>query len=306
MFEPRTLRYFIATAEDLHMGQASKRLGIAQPALSQQILALEARLGLQLFIRANRRIRLTEAGKVFLVEARHVVAASERAIRLARDASRGVAGELHIGYSASAIFEPLLSQLLRRFRKTYPQVALVLHEASVKEQLNGLRAERLDIAFLRGPLDLESDEFAVQVYLKSKLRLALAADHPLAKKAKLSLNAIKDDPFITFPDPPGMGLGHSHRLLFSDYGIMPDLMLQAGDVMSVLALVGAGLGVSIVPELPQPFLMSSVVLRPFTKTDAYTEVLMATRKLVTQESLTRFVDLATDVIGVQGDEAKQP
>jgi DNA-binding transcriptional LysR family regulator len=292
--ELRSLRYFIATADELHVGRAAEHLGIAQPALSQQIQSLEARLQVRLFDRAHRKIALTEPGRVFLAEARRLVAASDRAIRLARDAERGMAGELHIGYSGSVIFEPLICHLLRQFRATYPDVGLVMHESSVQEQLEALQAERLDIALLRGPLGVIPPGIAHRTVLRSRLVVALPADHPLAQRTTISATDLRSEPFVTLIDPPGIGLAHSIQLMFERAGFAPKIALRAGSVMSILGLVGAGLGVGILPELPLQFSSPTFVLRPLQDAGAWTEVALLTRKRTTSAVEMHFIAMANE------------
>lgn len=281
MFDPKTLRSFIAAADMLHIGRAAQQLGIAQPALSQQILGLEARLQVRLFTRAHRTICLTDAGKVFLEEARRIVVASDRAVRMTRDAHRGKAGELHIGYSGSVIFEPILGQLLRRFRAAQPDVSLIMHEAAVKDLVEALQGERIDLALLRGPLNVDMPEMNSRVFLQSKLLVALPADHSLAAQTSIRLQDLQSEPFITLHDPPDLGLVRSQNAIFAQHGFLPRVVLQAGSVVSVLALVGAGLGVSILPAFGTPLLMPSVALRDLADGDWRTDVLLLSRRSAT-------------------------
>jgi DNA-binding transcriptional LysR family regulator len=285
----RTLRYFVATAEALHVGRAAEQLGVAQPALSQQIRVLEAQLGVQLFHRAHRRIELTDAGKVFLAEARQLLTASDRATRLARDAARGAAGELHVGYTGSVVFEPRLRRVLRRFQSAYPAVTLNMHEHTVEGLLAALQDMRLDIAFLRGPVSAMPAGVDSTVYSTSPLMAALPADHRLAAESSIDPKALADEGFITLLDSPGYGLADSLRFLGERAGFAPRIVLKAGSVMSVLGLVGAGLGVSIIPEFPLEFSSSSFVLRPLDDAEATTQMLLATRSRITSAIERRFL-----------------
>lgn len=147
-----TLHYFLVTARHLHFGNAAEELGIAQPALSQRIKGLEARLTVKLFDRSKRAVRLTEAGSVFVVEAKRLIIQAQLAMRITKRADAGKAGELHIGYGGSVIFEPKLCTLLRAFQDAYPDVSVLMHECKVEEQLEGLKSGRLDVSFLWGPL----------------------------------------------------------------------------------------------------------------------------------------------------------
>lgn len=290
----RALRHFVAAAEALHIGRAADSLGIAQPALSQQIRALEAELGVRLFHRANRRVTLTEAGRIFLAEARQILTASDRAVRLAREAERGTAGELHIGYNGSVVFEPRLRHLLERFRAATPDVTLTMHENAVETLLADLQATRLDIAFLRGPIGARPAGIAQEDFAHGPLVAALPAAHPLAERPRIALRDLADETFIGLPDSPGIGLMSSLHQVGERAGFVPRVMLQAGSVMSVLGLVGAGLGVSIIPQMPLSFSSPSFVLRPLDDPAAVTEVFLLYRTQIMSPVERRFLDMARE------------
>jgi DNA-binding transcriptional LysR family regulator len=151
MMELRHLRYVVALAEELHFGRAAARLGISQPPLSQQIQALEAELGARLFERSNRRVALTEVGRLFLEQARMVLAAADRAAEVARRAQRGEIGEIRIAFTASAPFTTLIPQTIFAFRRSHPDVHLQLQEMPTRQQIEALAERRLQIGFLRNP-----------------------------------------------------------------------------------------------------------------------------------------------------------
>src|SRR3954462_3658840 len=126
--ELRHLRYFVAVAEELHFRRAAERLNISQPPLSQQIRLLELELGAALFERTNKRVELTQAGRLFLPEARAALAQAERAIEVARKAERGELGELRIGFFPSAPLVPEIARAFRAYRGKQPNVILILNE----------------------------------------------------------------------------------------------------------------------------------------------------------------------------------
>jgi DNA-binding transcriptional LysR family regulator len=290
----RTVQYFVTAAETLHVGRAADQLGIAQPALSQQIRVLEAELGVRLFRRAHRRIELTQAGHVYLDEARQLLATSQRAVRLARAAERGAAGELHIGYSGSAIFEPRLRGLLARFRAAYPAVKLLLHENTVEEHLAQLHQKRLDIAFVRGPVGPLHPDMKAESFTRSPLVAALPADHRLAQCPTISPADLAEEAFIALMDSPGIGLEHSLAQLGERAGFLPQVMLRAGSVMSVLGLVGAGLGVGVIPRFPLEVASTSFVIKDLDDEEAVTEVLLLTQKHMAFAAEERFLEMIRD------------
>jgi DNA-binding transcriptional LysR family regulator len=297
--EIRTLRYFLTTAEELHVGRAAERLGIAQPALSQQIRSLEARLQVRLFNRAHRKITLTDAGRVFLGEAKLLMSASERAVRVTREADRGAFGQLNIGYVGSAIFDPLLQMLLRRFMAAYPNVSLVMHESTPERPLEALSTGYFDIALVRGRIGKLLADVERRPFTSSRLVLALPAGHPFVGRDHVHLQEMRDANFIALNDPPATGLADSLHQACQRAGFIPNIALQAGSVMSVLALVGAGFGVTLVPELPPEFLSSTFVLRPLDDPQAQTEIVLLTRKRIDSAIEGRFIAMANQMIEVQ-------
>ena len=143
--ELRHLRYFIAVAEELHFGRAAQALGISQPPLSQQIQALEQEVGARLFERTNRRVELSEAGRLFLAEARLVLAQVDKAADVARRAQLGLLGELKIGFTSSAPFNSSIPQVIFAFRQAFPAVHLALQEMSSKEVAEALVDESVQV-----------------------------------------------------------------------------------------------------------------------------------------------------------------
>src|SRR5580704_10851856 len=196
--ELRHLRYFVAVAEEGHVTRAAARLGIQQPPLSQQIRALETELEVQLFHRKPRGVELTPAGEALLAEARIVLNGAEHAITAARRAARGEAGRLGLGFTSSASFHPLVPRLIREFREASPLVSLTLEEAGTGELVDGLRAERIDAAFVRSPIGAVA-ELAIHSVLEEEMVAALPAGHRLAgRTTRLPLAALGQETFILY------------------------------------------------------------------------------------------------------------
>jgi len=152
--ELRHLRYFVAVAEELHFGRASARVHVAQPAVSRQIRALEEEIGLSLFERDRRRVVLTAAGAAFLEEARSLLQHVDRAVITAHRAARGELGSLRIGY-VPAVVHTGLPEIVRAFRKRFSRVEVRLQEMNPAMQVDALLAERIDVGFVRGPIQNE-------------------------------------------------------------------------------------------------------------------------------------------------------
>jgi DNA-binding transcriptional LysR family regulator len=178
--ELRHLRYFTAVAEHLNYSEASRRIHVAQPAISQTILDLEAELGVRLLLRDRRTVRLTAAGETFRREALEILRRNEEAVRLTKRASLGEVGQLRVGFFASAV-AAFLPALVQEYHRRFPDVELTLLELTPTQQLGAFDEGRLDLGFSR-PLPAErSREFHEELVYTDYLHLVLVAAHPLAR-----------------------------------------------------------------------------------------------------------------------------
>jgi DNA-binding transcriptional LysR family regulator len=159
--ELRRLKYMSVLAEELHFGKAAVRLGVAQPALTQQIQALERELGVELFYRTKRSVKLTVAGRVTLNEAIRTLQQAEKTVLVARQAGRGELGHIEIGYVGSAIFTGVLSKAISRFREANPLVEFRLNEIGIVQQLDDVSSSRLDLGILRLPVKSLPPDLAI-------------------------------------------------------------------------------------------------------------------------------------------------
>jgi len=259
--ELRHLRYFVAVAEELNFTRAAARLGIGQPPLSQQIRDLETELGTQLFHRVPHGAELTEAGREFLAEARGVLGGAERAKEVARRAHRGEIGRLALGFPGSAAFNPLVSATIRNFRRSWPKVLLSLEELNTFPLLERLLRGDLHAAFIR-PGPQEPEGIRLRRLPDEPMLIALPASHPLAAEPELPLTALANESFVLFRR--GMGLSLYDQIVQScrDAGFDPVIGQGAQQISSVVNLVAADLGVSIVPKSIAQITLDGVVYRP--------------------------------------------
>ena len=290
--ELRHLRYFIAVAEELHFGRAAKRIGIAQPPLSLQIQRLEAALGVDLFERTNRRVRLTPAGQAFLEEGRQVLADFKAATDAARRAARGETGSLTVAFAASVMFLSL-PKIIRRFRTELPGVRLELRELPTGSQLVALRTGELDIGFLREPP--RDDELTTETVMKERLLLALSKRHELATRKRLRLADVANEDFVLFPRDLAPGL-HAHVLaVCAEAGVHPRIVQTSRELYTTVSLVEAGLGVTIIPASVRQMGWRGVRYYPITSPSATTRIAAAWRTDNPSPIVPAFLEIARSV-----------
>jgi len=244
--ETRHLKYFVAVAEELHFGRAAKRLHISQPPLSQQIMKFEDELGVVLFLRDKRSVALTPAGKVLLNDARRILREMERVKDNLKATVAGTGGSFELGYIAPALDTPLV-EAIKQFKLRYPGVRLGLTEMSTDRQLETLQRGELDAAVVRlfghDIRGLCSKEFHRESYA-----LILPAGHRLAESKSVTVAELAGEEMIFFPRKAQPQLYDTWMRLFNRYGLTPKIVQEATTKAASLALVAAGIGISIVPE----------------------------------------------------------
>ncbi|WP_175652715.1 LysR family transcriptional regulator [Pseudomonas sp. Marseille-P9899] len=291
--ELRHLRYFIAVAEELHFGRAAQVLGISQPPLSQQIQALEQELGARLFERTNRRVELSEAGRLFLEEARQVLAQVDKAADVARRAQLGELGEMKIGFTSSAPFNSSIPKAIYSFRQRFPAVHLNLKEMSSHDVADALLDERIEVGLMR-PLPLPESLIATELF-REPLVAVLNAAHPLAQGSEqgVHLADLAHEPFVFFPRSYGSGLHAQLLSLARQAGFSPHFAQEAGEVMTIIGLVSAGLGGSVLPASFQRMRIDGVVYRTLLDAEAVTAVWLVQRREQASAMAGAFVELLT-------------
>jgi DNA-binding transcriptional LysR family regulator len=260
--ELRHLRYFVAVAEERHVTRAAERLGIQQPPLSQQIRALETELEVQLFRRKPRGVELTQAGETLLAEARVILDRVTHATAAARRTARGEAGRIGLGFTSSASFHPFVPRVIRAFREAHPLVALSLEESGTAELVEGLRAERIDAAFVRSPIG-PAAELIVHSVLEEEMVAALPAGHRLGAGggSRMPLAELAGETFILYRRPLGPGLYDTIIAACQHAGYSPQIGQEAPRLLSTLSLVAAGLGVTLIPASMQRLRVDGVAYR---------------------------------------------
>ncbi len=243
--ELRHLKYFIAVAEEMHFGRAAKRLHIAQPPLSQQIMNLEEELGVKLFDRSRRSIQLTDAGAYFLKEARQVLSHLEQAAETSRRIYNGQAGRLVVGFVGSVI-HTFLPEGLRIFRERFPDVELVLQELNTADQVKSLHARRIDVGFFY--LGAHDPLLASRPLIEAPLLVVLPRKHALSNRKSVQIKELAKEPFIANTRSTEPVVRDAFISLCHSAGISPRITQEAGQVQTVLGLVASGLGACLLPD----------------------------------------------------------
>jgi len=272
--ELRHLRYFVAVAEELHFHRAAERLHISQPPLSQQIRALEAELGVQLLVRSRRSVELTAAGAVFLREVRGILEAVDAAAETARSVARGEAGRLALGFVGSAM-HGALPGVLRAHRRAFSEVQLALTELPTAGQLEALLAGRLDVGVIRPPV--REPRLAFETIHTEPFVVALPEDHELAARREVALAELAEEPFVLLARREAPGLYAALGQAMSDAGGVPGVVQEAREMQTVVGLVAAGIGVSLVPASVGADEHRGVAYRPIAGTAPTVELALAWR-----------------------------
>lgn len=287
--ELRHLRYFVTLAEELHFGRAAERLHIAQPPLSQQIRQLETELGFELFHRTKRKVQLTEAGQVFLDEVQQIFKQLEQAIQVGRQTSRGEMGQLVVGFVSSAPYN-ILPTVLRAFRSSVPEVRLELHELTTNQQFRWLRESRIDVGFVRPPV--EEDRLNFETIFQESLVVALPDTHELANQSNVCLRSLKNEPFILFPRLLAPGLYDLIISLCQQAGFSPNVTQEAIQMQTIVSLVAGGLGIAIVPESLQNLQRTGVVYKAVQEATLKTAIAIIWRQNDTSATVQKFLEIA--------------
>jgi DNA-binding transcriptional LysR family regulator len=261
--ELRQAQAFVTIVDEGHVGRAAQRLHVTQPTLSRQIAALERSLGVPLFDRSRRALSLTPAGEAFAVGARDLVRRADEVVATARRAHRGELGVLRIGFVQSATFEALPG-LLGPFRAKWPSVRIEVTAMTTLRQLAALADDALDVGLLRPP-SVREPWLASRTWSHDPLLVALPGDHRLASRTRVSLADLAEESFVLYGRESGPAV-HDRIIGFCrDAGFSPRIVQEAVDVQTIVALVAAGLGVSLLIAPTPRTDESSVVYRPLVE-----------------------------------------
>jgi DNA-binding transcriptional LysR family regulator len=271
-FDLRTLTLFVAVAEELHFSRAAGRLGMAQPPLSQQIRRLEMELGVQLFNRTSRSVRLTAAGHQLLKGARELLTRRAEVINMTRRAAGGETGTLRLGLSSSSSFG-IIGNIIRFFRARYPDVTVQLTELEIDVAASAVATGELDVAILRGPFS--HAELRTELLLREPLELVIPSHHPLAAATEIRLATVAEEPFVLFSRHSAPRLHDVITSLCVTAGFSPRIEQEGNSWASVVAMVGAGLGITLAPASAAVIKSTNVLFKPIAGASGEADLIIA-------------------------------
>ena len=287
------LEYMMAVARHGHFGRAADACNVTQPTLSAMLGKLEEEIGAKLFDRNSRPVALTAAGKVFLKEAREILGKMDAALLRTREASTGLEGELRIGYTKGYEHSDL-PKYLRNFHHEYPNVLISCYRCDTDMLAAGLINGNYDIIFTWDSTNLRQEKaLQLQVAEHVPLRVALYANHPLARRKQLTRKDLKQDN-ILFMSPSGTGdsFGDAFYMnLYQQAGYQPNILLRSNDMESILMMVAAEEGVSIVPAYSHAWNIGTenIVFLPLAGEGETEEILIVWRKNDENPALQHFI-----------------
>ena len=281
------LRALAILADTLHFGRAAERLHVSQPALSKRIQKIEAQIGGRLLVRGYRDVRLTEAGRLLAARGRELLQDSAELVALSRRAVRGEAGLLRIGFGIASILG-FLPKVLLRFRRAHPDVLLQLRDMSTPDQMSALVARALDVGFVRRPV--RDDRLVLRPVLDERLVAALCPRSPW--NPRLGLASVAQEPFIIIARGRSASF-YDHALsVCAASGFAPRIVQEANELFTVISLVRAGLGVSLVPRSTALLRLPGVRFRDLTLPEAAWNIAMAWHRDSEEAPLVRqFVEM---------------
>ncbi|MFG3587823.1 LysR family transcriptional regulator [Streptomyces sp. NPDC047990] len=266
--ELRQARSFLTLAEECHFGRAAARLHVAQPALSQQIKALERELGVALFHRSTRHVELTEAGRQLTPYARTLVTEAERARVHMAELATGRAGRVSVGFIGTATYD-VLPRVARTVRSELPHLTLDLRGELITPRLvDGLLTGAYDLAVSRaGASGAETEGLHITPLRTEPLMAVLPSHHPLAADRPVALGALADEPFVIHPSQPRSAMYDRVLSACARAGFQPSSLVEVGETATLVVLVAAGHGVALVPQSVRSLRLDGVTYVPLAETE---------------------------------------
>jgi DNA-binding transcriptional LysR family regulator len=299
--ELRHLRYFITVAKEQSFSRAADRLQMAQPPLSKQIQDLEKELEVKLFDRSKRPLQLTPAGQILLEETRATLTSLEQAIHKTQQMHRGELAPLTIGFTSS-IANGILPNILREFRKAYPEIKVILREENSVLQLQRLRDRQVDVIFVYHTPALAGVKALEMMSLSQERLIAvLPQHHPLAMQTKISLIDLSGEEFVMPLRSVVAGLPEKIDALCRQAGFVPKVAQEGIYLVTILGLVAGGMGVSLLPSSVQNLHRKGVVYRPLKEASTINQLTAIWQQNDSSIILRQFLDIAKMVSNQKSD-----
>ena len=287
----RRLAVFLTVCETLHVARAAEKLDIAQPALSQQIKALEDALGVKLFHRRKRGIDLTSAGRACRAAAERLLKDHHNLIDEVRSVARGERGHLVLGHVGSALAGRMFPDHLQRMGLRFPEVQITLAEKSISDLVTAVAKQDIDVALVR---DIETvpSTCITQRYVTEKLFVLLPENHVLASRTGLSIQEIHPIPLIGFQDTDEVGIAHIVQTIAHKNGLSLEPTWKVTNIGAIFGMVHAGFGLSIVAESVTALLPAGLSALPLSEHDAESTLFLLWNREQVSPALKKFIELS--------------
>jgi len=300
--ELRHLRYFQAVAKERHFTRAAERLGISQPPLSMQIRQLEDEIGTPLFHRLTRGVELTDAGEAMFEQAERLLQQMDQLKADVQSRARGDTGRIRIGFAGATYFNPLIPAVAMAYRQRYPDVTLTSEASNTPRLSAALRAGEIDVAFVRPPVG-EVEHLRVEPLIQEPMLVVVPQSHPQARESAVALKALANEHLILFPRVIGPGFYDSIIAGCRRAGFSPKVGEEAPQIPSIVHLVAAGFGVSIVSQSIAQIHAQGVRFRPIQGEPLFAPIGLAYRSDERSQVVRNFVSLARARASVAGSPA---
>jgi DNA-binding transcriptional LysR family regulator len=259
--ETRLFRYFVALAEEQHFARAAERLGISPPTLTNQIQKLERDLGARLAQRkGNTGVALTETGRQFFNQAQRVLRQVEEAVAIARQAARGEAGRIELGYMTGVSLVGLLEDWIGEFQRANPAIDIAMHNLVSIAQIAGIMRKELDAGFTRTPHQYPAGLKGIEIY-RQPLLLALPGGHPLVRRKDISPEMLRGETFVDRTPEPTVGFSGYSEVVAAIGNFTPRVLKRDNNCIAVLNYVRLGHGIAVVPQIVKEMNFLNVVFR---------------------------------------------
>lgn len=288
------MRTFATVASELNYGRAASALHVSQPAVSQQIAQLERDVGVVLFERSRRGVRLTPAGQAFLPLCEQTLGSADAAVRAARNAQSSDEGIVRVAF-AGAPSAPVVSALARAVRDRFPGIELQIHASLTSSRvMDQLAADELDLGFTADSRSVPGVE--TRLVSADQLDLAVAIDHPLAGRSSVRLADLAGTRFVLAAPAAGLRLREEAIEACIEAGFRPRIVQEAEDTQTVLALVAAGIGVTLIPKGLVGNAATAIALVPISDVRRSLRTVAGWRTVTGFGALQRVLDIVEEIL----------